>query len=54
MDYMRTLGTLEGFSNAVARHCSDQIGAWAIFHPWVKVRESRELLMVVNKAPSSL
>ena len=54
MDYTSTLETLEGFSNALARHYTHQVGAWAIFYPSAKVRESHELLMVVNKALSSL
>ena len=54
MEYRSALETLECFSNALARHCTHQVGAWAIFYPLVKVTESQELLMVVNKAPSSL
>ena len=54
MEYTSTLETLEGFSSALARHSKHQIGAWAILYPLAKVRESQELLMVVNKAPSSL
>ena len=54
MDYTSTLKTFEGFSNALARYCAHQVGAWAIFYPVVKVREYQELLMVVNKARASL
>ena len=54
MEYTSTLETLEGFSSSLARHCTHQDGAWAIVYPIAKVRESQELLMVVNKAPSSL
>ena len=54
MDYTSTLETLEGFSNALAGHCTHQVWAWATLYPVVKVRESQELLMVVNKAPGSL
>ena len=54
MEYRSTLETLEGFSSALARHCKHQVGAWAILYPLAKVRESQELLKVVNKAPSSL
>ena len=38
MDYTSTLETLEGFSNALARHCAHQVGDWAILYPLVKVR----------------
>ena len=52
---MGTLETLEGFSNALARHSALQVQACrVILYPLVKVRESQELLMVVNKAPGSL
>ena len=54
MEYTSTLETLEGFSSALARHCKHQVGDWAIIHSLAKVRESQELLMVVNKVPSSL
>ena len=54
MDYTSTLETLDGFSNALARHCTHQVWAWATLYPVVKVRESQELLMVANKAPASL
>ena len=54
MEYTSTLETLEGFSSALARHWKHQVGAWAILYPLTKVRESQELLMVVNKAPTSL
>ena len=54
MEYTSTLEILEGFSSALARHCTHQYGAWAILYPIAKVRESQEFLMVVNKAPSSL
>ena len=54
MEYTSTLETLEGFSNAFARHYKHQVEAWAILYLLAKVRESQELLMVVKKAPSSL
>ena len=54
MDYVSTLETLEGFSNALARRCIHQVVASAILYTLVKVRESQKLLMVVNKAPGSL
>ena len=54
MEYASTLETLEGFSSALARRCTHQDGEWAIFYPIAKVRESQELLIIVNKAPSSL
>ena len=54
MEYTSTLETLEGFSSALAWHYKHEVGAWAILYPLAKVRESLELLMVVNKAPSSL
>ena len=54
MDYTSTLETLELFSNALARHCTHQVSAWATLYPVVKVRESQELLMGVNKVPASL
>ena len=54
MDYTSTLETLEGLSNALARHLAHHVGAWEILYCLVKVRESQKLLMVVNKAPGSL
>ena len=54
MDYTSTLETLEGLSNALARHSAHNVGAWEIIYTLVKVNESQKLLMVVNKAPSSL
>ena len=54
MEYTSALETLEGFSNALARYCTHQVWAWATFYPDVKVRESQELLILVNKAPASL
>ena len=54
MEYTSTLATLGGYLNALARHSTHQVGAWAIVYPFVKVKESRELLMVVNKVPNSL
>ena len=53
-DYTSSLETLEGFSSALGRHYKHQVWAWAILYPLAKVRESQELLMVVNKVPSSL
>ena len=47
MDYTSTLETLEGFLNAVARHCTNQVVAWAILYAFVKVRKSQKLLIVV-------
>ena len=37
MDYTSTLETLEGLSSALARHCTQQVGAWAILYHFVKV-----------------
>ena len=54
MEYTSTLETLEGFLSALARHYKHQVGVWVILYPLAKVRESQELLIVVNKAPSSL
>ena len=54
MDYMRTLETLEGFSNALGRCSKHPVGAWAIIYPLVQVRGSLELLNVAKKAPCSL
>ena len=55
MDYTSTLETLEGLSNALARHCAHHVGAWKILYVMVKVKEYQKLLlMVVNKAPGSL
>ena len=54
MDYTSILETLEGLSNALARHFAHHVGAWEILHALVKVRESQKLLMVVNKVPGSL
>ena len=54
MDYTSTLETLEGLSNALARHCAHHVRAWKILYGIVKVKEYQKLLMVVNKAPSSL
>ena len=46
--------TLEGLSNALARHCVHHALAWEILNPLVKVAESQKSLMVVNKVPCSL
>ena len=54
IEYTSTLETFEFFSSSLARHCTHQYGAWVILYPIAKVTESQELLMVVNKAPSSL
>ena len=54
MEYTSTLDTLDGFSNALATHSAHRIGAYAIVYPLVKVRQSRELLIVMNKAPRSV
>ena len=51
MDYTSTLETLEGLSNALARHFAHHVRAWEILYAFVKVTESQKLLMVVNKAP---
>ena len=51
MDYTSTLETLEGLSNAFARHCAHHAGAWEILYLLVKVIESHKLLLVVDKAP---
>ena len=54
MDYKIRLETLQGLSNALARHWAHHAGAWEILHALVKVRESQKLLIVVNKVPGSL
>ena len=54
MDYTSTLETLEGLSNALARHFAHHVGAWEILHALVNVRESQKILMVVNKVPGLL
>ena len=54
MDYTSTLETLEGLSNAFARHSAHHAGACKILYLFVKFIESQKLLMVVNKAPGSL
>ena len=54
MDYTSTPETVEGLSNAFARHCAHHAGAGEILHLLVKVIESQKLLMVVNKVPGSL
>ena len=54
MDYTSTLETLEGLSNAFARHCAHYPVAWQIHYLLVKVIESQKLFMVVNKVPCSL
>ena len=54
MDYNSTLDGLEGFWNALTTCSEHQLGGWTIFHLLVKIRESWKLVMVVNKAPSSL
>ena len=51
MDNSSTLETLEGLSNALARHSAHHVGAWEILYNLVKVRESQKLLTVLNKAP---
>ena len=45
MDYTSTLETLEGLSNALARHFAHHVGAWEILHALVKVKESQKLLV---------
>ena len=54
MHYISALETLESFLNALCRHCTQQVLAWAILYALVKVGESKKMLMVVNKAPGSL
>ena len=54
MHYTRALEALEGFSNALSTYCTKQVVAWTILYTLVKVGESQKLLMVVNKASSSL
>ena len=54
MEYRSDLETLECFSNALARYCTHQVGVLVIFYSLVKDTESQELLIVMNKAPSSL
>ena len=54
MDYKCTLETLEGLANALARHSAHHVWVWEILYGFVKVRVSRKLLMVLNKAPGSL
>ena len=54
MDYTSTLDTLEGLSNALARHCAHHVRAGEILYALAKVRESQIYLMVLNKAPGSL
>ena len=54
MDYTSAIETLEGLSNAIARHCAHHVGVCKILYPLFKVRQSQRLLMVVKKAPSSL
>ena len=54
MDYTSTLESSEGFWNALAGCSEHRVGVFAILYPLVKVRGSWELLMVVNKSPSSL
>ena len=54
MEYTSTLETLEGLSNALARHSANHVRAWEILYALAKVRESSQLLMVVNNAPGSL
>ena len=51
MDYVSTLETLEGLSNALARHCAHHVGTFEMLYILVKVRQSQKFLMVVNKAP---
>ena len=38
MDYTSTLETLEGLSNALARHSAHHVRAWEILYALVKVR----------------
>ena len=54
MDYKSTLETLEGLSNAFARHCAHNVGASEILYTLVKFKKSQTLLIVVNKATGSL
>ena len=54
MDYTITLEGFKGFRDALTRFSEHEVGAWSILHPFVKVRRSCELLMVVNMTPCSL
>ena len=54
MNYKSTLKGLVGFWNAIAVFSEHRVGAWEILYNLIKVGGSWELLMVVNKAPSSL
>ena len=54
MDYASTLESLEGLSNALARHCAHHVRAWEFLYAMVKFRQYQKLLMVVNKATSSV
>ena len=54
MEYTSALETLEGFSNALARHCTYQVVVWVILYALVKVRESQKLRMVINKVFCSI
>ena len=38
MDYMSTIETLEGLSNALARHSAPHVRSWGILCTLVKVR----------------
>ena len=49
MHYTIALEALEGFSNALSRHCTQEVVAWAILYAFVNVGEFQKLLMVVNK-----
>ena len=42
MHYTSALVALEGFSNAVSRHCTRQVVAWANLYALVKVEESQK------------
>ena len=54
MEHTSALETVEDFLKALARHCTHQVVAWVILYAMVKVRESQKLLMVMNKAPTSV
>ena len=54
MHYTSALKTLEGFSNALARHCAHHVRVWEFLYAMVKFRQYQKLLMVGNKATSSV
>ena len=54
MDYKSTLDGLDVFWNTSVGCSERQVRAWAMLYPFVKVRGSCKLLIVLSQMPCSL